>query len=156
MRAILPHVAFLLITQKREKLELWHFAAFSNILLDTFVPNMVLPTCTSLQILGKIQMGVFPNSGFLAKSLIKENFHNSRTSHDIDMKLGPVTKIYKKNKTTSKNLDDVVMSKNCDVIVIFSIYGQFRAMRKPDSRCRVKTYVFINSNLLPYRNEKQN
>ena len=118
---------------------------------------MVFPTCPSLKILGKIQTGVFPNSGFLFKSLIKENFHNSRTSHDIDMKLGPVTKIYKKNKTTLKNLDDNVISKNCDVIVIFSIYGQFRAMRKPDSRCRVcKTYVFINSNLLSYRNEKQN
>ena len=35
------------------------------------------------------------------------------------MKLGPVTKRDKKNKTTSKNFDDHVMSRNCDVIVIF-------------------------------------
>ena len=38
------------------------------------------------------------------QALIKENCHNSRTSDDIDMKVGPVTKLYKKNKTTSKKL----------------------------------------------------
>ena len=35
------------------------------------------------------------------------------------MKIGQVTKIDKRNKTTSKNIDDNVMSKNCDVIAIF-------------------------------------
>ena len=41
------------------------------------------------------------------------------------MKLGPVTKLYKRNKATLKELHDDVMSENCDVIVIFPIYGQF-------------------------------
>ena len=68
------------------------FAAFRNSLLETFVPTLVFPTCPSLQILGKTQTGVFPNSGFLVKYLIKENCHNSRAFDDIDMKLGPVTK----------------------------------------------------------------
>ena len=36
------------------------------------------------------------------QSLIKENCHNSRTSDDINMKLGPVPKLDKKNKTMSK------------------------------------------------------
>ena len=46
------------------------------------------------------------------------------------------------------------MSKNCDDIVMFSIYGQFGAIRKPDSRRIVcKTYVFITSNLLSYKTE---
>ena len=117
------------------------------------MPNLVFPTCPSLQILGKTQSGVFPISGFLVKSLIKENCHNSRTSDDIDRKLGPVTKLYKNNKTTSKKFEDDVMSENCNAIVIFSIYDQFGAIRKPDSQCRVcKTYVFINSNLLSYKN----
>ena len=49
------------------------------------------------------------------------------------MKLEPVTKIDKSNKTTSKKLDDEVISAICDVNVIFSIYGQFGAIRKPDS-----------------------
>ena len=40
------------------------------------------------------------------------------------------------------------MSGNCDVIVIFSIYNQFEAIRKPDSWCMVcKTYIFVNNNL---------
>ena len=69
------------------------------------------------------------------QSLIKENCHNSRTSDDIDMKLGPVTKLDKRNKTTSKKFDDDVMSENCDVIVIFPIYGQFGAIWKLDSGC---------------------
>ena len=58
------------------------------------------------------------------QSLIKRNCHNSRTSYDIDMKLGPVTKFDKRIKTTSKNFDDDN---------IFPIYGQFGALWKPDS-----------------------
>ena len=41
------------------------------------------------------------------------------------------------------------MSANCDIIVAFTIYGQFGAMWKPDSgRIVFKTYISINSNLL--------
>ena len=65
------------------------------------------------------------------------------------MKLGPVTKLDKRNKTTSNKFDDDAMSTICDLIVIFPIYGQFGAIRKPDSgRIVCKTYIFINSNLL--------
>ena len=39
------------------------------------------------------------------------------------MKLGPVTKLDKRNKATSKKIDLDVMSENCDVIVIFWIFG---------------------------------
>ena len=49
------------------------------------------------------------------------------------------------------------MSVNFDAIVIFPIYGQFGAIRKPDSaRMVFKTYIFIDSNLLSYLNWKQN
>ena len=69
------------------------------------------------------------------------------------MKLRPVTKLDKKNKTITKRFDDDVMQANCDVIVIFLIFCQFEAMQKPDSRCIVcKIYIFINSNLLSYKN----
>ena len=57
------------------------------------------------------------------QSLIKEKCCNSRTSDDIHMKLGPVTKLDKRHKVTSKNFDDDVRSANCDAIVIFLIYG---------------------------------
>ena len=87
------------------------------------------------------------------QSLIKENCYNSRTSDDFDMKLRPVTKLDKRNKTTSKKFDDDVMSENCDVIVIFRVFGQFGAARRLDSGNRVcKNYVFSNRNILSYKN----
>ena len=46
---------------------------------------------------------------FLTK---RRNCHNSRTSYDTDLKLRPVTKLDKRNKTTSKKLaDDVIFRK---------------------------------------------
>ena len=79
--------------------------------------------------------------------------YNSRTSDNIDMKLRAVTKFDKKNKTTSRKIDDDLMSANCDVIVIFPISGQFGAIRKPDfGRIVCKSYIFIKSNLLFYKN----
>ena len=92
------------------------------------MPNLVSITCPSHQIFD------FRISG---QSLIKENCHNSRTSDNIDMKLGPVTKLDKRNKTTSKKIDVDVMSENYDVIVIFRIFGQFGAIWRPDSGHRV-------------------
>ena len=63
------------------------------------------------------------------------------------MKLGAVTKLDKRNKTTSKKFDNDVISENCDVICIFRNFGHFGAVRKPDSGHRVcKSYVFSNSN----------
>ena len=67
------------------------------------------------------------------QSLMKEYCHNSRTSHDIDMKLRPLTKLDKRNKTASKNVVNDVMSVNCDVILIFPIKSQFGAIQKLDS-----------------------
>ena len=65
------------------------------------------------------------------------------------MKYRPVTKLDKRNTVTSKKFDNDFMLINCDVIVFFSIYGQFEAIQKPDSRRMVyKIYIFINDNLL--------
>ena len=44
-----------------------------------------------------------------------------------------------------------------DVFIIFLIYGQFGGIRKPDYESIVsKTYIFINSHFLSYKNWKQN
>ena len=68
------------------------------------------------------------------------------------MKFGPVTKLDKRNTSTSKKLGDDIMSANCNVIAFFLIYGQFAAIRKPNSRRMVyKTYIFINSKFSSYR-----
>ena len=71
------------------------------------MPNLVYLTRPSLQTLDKTQTGVFYTDFRISgQSLIKENCHNSRPSDDIGMKLGPVTKLDKGKKTTSKNFDD--------------------------------------------------
>ena len=62
------------------------------------------------------------------------------------MKLGPVAKLDKKNKTATKKFEDSVMSGNCDVIVIFLICFQYGAIQKQNSGCiACKTCNFLNS-----------
>ena len=62
------------------------------------------------------------------------------------MKLEPVTKPDKRNKTTSTKFWDDVMSEIVTSLP-FSFYGQFGAILKPDfGRIVCKTYIFINSN----------
>ena len=69
------------------------------------------------------------------------------------MEIDIETKINKSNKTTSKKFVNNAISKNYDVIAIFSSYGRFGAIQKSDSgRIVCKTYIFINSNLLSYKN----
>ena len=82
------------------------------------------------------------------QSFIKENCHKSRTSNNTDIKLGPVNKLDKRNKTSSNNFNAGVMSANYDVIVIFLIFGQSGPIGKLDSGDIVcRTYIFININL---------
>ena len=107
------------------------------------IPNM--PQSPDI---GKESDDGISNFQISGQSLIKENYHNSRTSNDIAKKLESVTEFDKRNKKTSKKFDDYFMSTNCDGIVIFPIYGQFEAIQKTDSRHIVcKTYIFIKSNL---------
>ena len=47
-------------------------------------------------------------------------------SHDIYMKLGPVTKTYNRNTATSRKIEDDVMSKNCDIIVFFQFITELQ------------------------------
>ena len=51
------------------------------------------------------------------------------------MKLGPVTKLDKRNKTMSKKFDHDVTSKNCDVIAIFQFTANLEQSRSqiPDA-----------------------
>ena len=49
---------------------------------------------------------------------MNENFNNSRTSDDIDMKLGPVPKLVKGNTRTLKKFDDDVMP---EIVMLLSV-----------------------------------
>ena len=72
------------------------------------------------------------------------------------MKLGPATRVDKINKKTNEIFGDDHMSENCDVNAVFTIYDQFGEIRKLDSgRWVWKTYIFINSNPLSYKNLKK-
>ena len=67
--------------------------------------------------------------------------------------LKPATKLDTRHKTMSKKSYDDVITANCDVIVLFLIYGKSKAIRKLDSgRIVCKTYTSINSNLISLKN----
>ena len=66
--------------------------------------------------------GVISDFRISGQSLVKRNCHNSRAS-DIDMKLGPVTKLDKRNKITSKKLTMT----SCRKIVTSLPFFQFTA-----------------------------
>lgn len=81
------------------------------------------------------------------------NDNNSGILKYIFMKLGLVTKLDKKNATTSKTIGDDVKSIDDDVIAIFQTYGLFTAIQKLNSRHMVyNSYTLINCNSLSYKN----
>ena len=49
------------------------------------------------------------------------------------MKLPLLTKNNKRNKITSRKSDDDDMSKHCDAIIIYNIFGLFGAILKTNS-----------------------
>ena len=75
-------------------------------------------------------MEVFLTSRFLVNPLLKKIVINPES--DVDMKLALLTKLDKRNKT-SKKFHNEVMLENCDIIVIFLINGQIGVIPKPDS-----------------------
>ena len=58
---------------------------------------------------------------FYYKLIMNKNCHSPRISSDIDIELGPLTKLTKKNTKTSKSIDDDVMSANYNITTIFLI-----------------------------------
>ena len=125
------------------------------------MPNLVSLTRPSLIVFspdtGKSSDRVISNLQISVQSFIKENYHNSRTSHDIDMKLETVTKLDKRKHGNVKKFGDNIMSTNCDFIVFFSIYDQFAAMGKLNSgRMVYKIYIFINNNFSSHKTLNQN
>ena len=66
---------------------------------------------------------LFSIYGFLFKSLINKNCHNSRISNDIHKTRGPVTSLDKRSTIVSERLENDAKSSIYYVNVIFSIYG---------------------------------
>ena len=116
------------------------------------MPNLVFITRPqSPDIWQKSDRGIF-DFRIAGQSLIKENCHNSRTSYDIDNKLGLVTKLDKRNKTTSKKIDVDVMS---EIVTSLSFFGFLANLEQSEGQIldtKSAKDVFSKSNLLSYEN----
>ena len=66
----------------------------------------------------KLRWGYFQFPDFRS-TFCKENYHNSTTNNDVDMKLGPVPKLDKTNKIISKSFDDDVIQQNVSSLWFF-------------------------------------
>ena len=90
------------------------------------------------------------------QSLIKENCYNSRTSHATDMKLGPVTKLDKRNTATSKKL---TMTSCMQIVTSLSFFRFVTNLKLPGSRIpdawSVKLTFSLTVNALSYKTWKQ-
>ena len=66
---------------------------------------------------------------------MKENYHNFRTSDDIDMKLEPVTKLTKETKQRQKKFGDDVMLQTVMLLSFFQFVVNLEASRSriPDA-----------------------
>ena len=89
---------------KTVKAKNWHFPAISRIWLETFVLNFRVSSLFQSPDIGQNSDGDIFDFRISGQSLVKENCHNSRTSYDINMKLGSVTKLDKASKIKSKKL----------------------------------------------------
>ena len=75
---------------------------------------------------------------------MNKNCHNPRTSNYIDIKLGSLTKLDKRDTAVSEIFDDNVVSGNYDPPVIFRVYGRFGAIQKPASRQVVDNFLNVH------------
>ena len=81
----------------------WYFAAISNFSLETYIcTRFGIPNPLQSPDIGQNTNGGISNFLISGQCLINKNFSNSRTSSDIDIKVGPVTKLDKRNEATSK------------------------------------------------------
>ena len=64
-------------------------------------PKFAIPNILQSSDIGKILDIGISHIWMSGQYLNKENCYNSRTSHDIDMRLGPVAKLDKRNTATS-------------------------------------------------------
>ena len=72
-------------------------------------PNLGIPYLSQSPDAGQNSDGGISDFWISGQSLIKRNCHNSRTSDDINMKLGPVPRLDKINETTPKKFGDDIM-----------------------------------------------
>ena len=96
--------------------------------IRNFCAKFGIPYLPQSPDIGKNVDEAISNFGISGQSLIKENCHNSGIKNDIDMKLGPVAKLDKRKKTTSKKLMMTPCQQNRTLLSFFPIYDQLGAI----------------------------
>ena len=122
-----------LVFRNGKSCNLDNFRTFSNFSLETLLQNLVSLNCS------RAQMSNFRISD---QSLINQNCLNSRTSIDVEIKLGQVIKLDKRNRATSKIFDDDFMPINCDAFFISPVYGQFVKICRQNFEHMVRKLTF--------------
>ena len=125
-----PSQTFLNDFDKSHQTQIW-ITPFGGCFCKVHPPfsgQSILVFWTTAAIIWKIKISNFWISG---QSVIKENCHNSRTNDNIDMKLGPITKLDKRNKTTSKNL---MMTSCRKIVTSWSFFGFLANLEKSKGR----------------------
>ena len=84
-----------------------------------FVPNLIFLTYPKSTDIEQDLDGGLLDFRISGQSIIKRNCHNSRTNDDIDMKLGTITKLDKKNKTVVKKLTMTSCRKTVTSLLFF-------------------------------------
>lgn len=71
------------------------------------MPSLISLTCFIPRIVDKTQTMVFRISGFVAKPIVKKNNQRPRASNDIDMELGPLSKLIQGHCYFPVNLEEL-------------------------------------------------
>ena len=103
------------------------FRVSNPFLIETSVSNLVPLTRPQSPDIGQNSNGGISDFRVSGQSLLKENYHNFRTSDDIDMKLGPVPKLDKRDKTTLKKL---TMASCRQIVMSLSIFQSMANMEQ--------------------------
>ena len=118
-----PSCLFSLNNSEIEKAVNRAFCRIKLLFIGNNQATLVSLTCSSLQISDKNQTREFPISSFPVKLIINRSCRKSTTSDDTDMKLGPVTKIDKRNTATSKELTVTSCRQIMTPASLFLIHG---------------------------------
>ena len=103
------------------------FRVSNPFLIETSVSNLVPLTRPQSPDIWQNSNGGISDFRVSGQSLLKENYHNFRTSDDIDMKLGPVPKLDKRDNTTSKKL---TMASCRQIVMSLSIFQSMANMEQ--------------------------
>ena len=96
---------------------LTYSSELSNNLLGASIPKLGFPNLPQSADIKQSSDEGISDFQISCQSLIKEKCYTSRADGDIGMKLGPIPKLGKRNKMSSKKTHYGVMLANCDVIV---------------------------------------